>query len=114
MVKAVIVPKTVKLSWNSTSFTYDGKSHAPKATAKGLIKGDSCTVNKVSGAAKKVGTQLQQKAFQIPITPFPGREPSPSQLQRRKIQRNQRKPHRRANPSAVLSLLEKPKETISS
>ena len=55
VVKVNIVPKTVRLEWTNTSFTYDGEKRFPTAIAKSLIKGDKCSV-KVKGAAKKVGT----------------------------------------------------------
>ena len=53
-VKADIAAKAVGLSWSNTSFTYDGESHAPTATATGLIGGDACTVT-VTGAQTNAG-----------------------------------------------------------
>ena len=53
-VKANITAKTVGLSWDNTSFTYDGKSHVPTATATGLIGSDACTVT-VTGAQTNAG-----------------------------------------------------------
>ena len=53
--KASITAKEVGLSWANTSFTYDGKSHAPTATATGLVSGDSCAVT-VSGAQTNAGS----------------------------------------------------------
>ena len=50
-----IAPKTVGLKWTGTSLTYNGKSQGPKATATGLISGDTCTV-KVTGKKKSAGS----------------------------------------------------------
>ena len=50
-----ITGKAVELKWENTSFTYDGESHVPTATATGLITGDECTVT-VTGAAVNAGT----------------------------------------------------------
>jgi len=53
--KVTIAPKTVGLSWTNTTFTYDGSTHAPTATATGLLPGDACTVA-VSGGHKNAGS----------------------------------------------------------
>ncbi|MBQ6348512.1 MAG: hypothetical protein IJI71_13310, partial [Clostridia bacterium] len=53
-VKANITAKIVGLTWANTSFTYDGKSHAPTATATGLVGSDACTVT-VTGAQTNAG-----------------------------------------------------------
>ena len=50
-----IAPKTVGLAWSNTSFTYDGKPHAPTATATGLAEGDACAVT-VTGEATDAGS----------------------------------------------------------
>ena len=55
VLEAVILRKPVTLKWGTTTFTYDGKKHAPKAEEKGLVKGDICKVS-VKGAATKPGT----------------------------------------------------------
>lgn len=47
--------KEVGLSWSNTSFTYDGGSHVPTATATGLVGGTSCTVT-VTGAQTNAGS----------------------------------------------------------
>ena len=54
-VKYTIKPRTAKLAWTNTRFTYDGKSHKPTATVSNLVKGDACTVT-VDGAKKAAGT----------------------------------------------------------
>lgn len=54
-VKVTIAPKQVGLKWTNTKFTYNGKSHAPTATATGLVSGDTCTVT-VTGAQTNAGT----------------------------------------------------------
>ncbi len=47
--------KEVGIEWGETSFTYDGKSHMPTATATGLVNGDAITVS-VSGARTAADT----------------------------------------------------------
>ena len=54
-VNVTIGGKTVGLTWANTSFTYDGNSHAPAATATGLVGSDACTVT-VSGDQKNAGS----------------------------------------------------------
>ena len=49
-----VAPKTVGLSWANTEFTYDGDTHAPTATATGILPGDGCAVT-VSGAQRNAG-----------------------------------------------------------
>lgn len=39
-----ISPKTVGLSWGTTTWTYDGSSHSTTCTATGLVGSDTCTV----------------------------------------------------------------------
>nr|MCR4647314.1 hypothetical protein [Oscillospiraceae bacterium] len=47
--------KEISLEWKNTAFTYDGDSHLPTATAKGLAGSDTCTVT-VTGAKTNAGT----------------------------------------------------------
>lgn len=54
-VKMTILSKEVGLEWSDTEFSYDGKEHCPKATATGVLDGDSCSVT-VTGGQTKVGT----------------------------------------------------------
>ena len=49
--------RTVGLSWSNTSFTYEGKSHAPTAKATRLIAGDTCAVT-VTGAQIDAGSYI--------------------------------------------------------
>lgn len=49
-----VVPKEVTLNWSNTSFVYDGSSHAPTATATGLVNNNVCTVT-VSGGQSNAG-----------------------------------------------------------
>jgi hypothetical protein len=50
-----ITPREAEITWGTTSFTYDGKSHVPTATVKNLVAGDECTVT-VDGAQINAGT----------------------------------------------------------
>ena len=54
-VAVTIAPKQVGLTWSNTSFTYNGQSHIPTATATGLVGSDQCVVT-VSGAQTNAGT----------------------------------------------------------
>ena len=47
--KFSIAQKEVGLTWGETSFTYDGQSHVPTATATGLCGDDNCTVTVTGG-----------------------------------------------------------------
>ena len=49
-----IWPRVAELEWGNTTFTADGKSHAPTAKVTNLIKGETCKVT-VSGAKKTPG-----------------------------------------------------------
>ena len=66
-----IAPKTIGLSWSNTAFTYDGNSHAPTATAIGLVASDVCTVT-VDGEQIDVGnytaeaTELSNGNYVLP------------------------------------------------
>ena len=70
-VKATVAPREAKLAWKGTSFTYDGKSHAPTATVSNLAAGDKCSVT-VAGAAKAAGshtataTKLGNANYKLP------------------------------------------------
>ncbi len=70
-VKTTVAPREAKLSWKGTSFTYDGKSHAPTATVSNLAAGDKCSVT-VAGAAKAAGshtataTKLGNANYKLP------------------------------------------------
>jgi hypothetical protein len=50
-----IAPKTVGLTWSSTTFIFDEQSHAPTATATGVVSGDECLVT-VTGAQRNAGS----------------------------------------------------------
>ncbi|MBR5326133.1 MAG: Ig-like domain-containing protein, partial [Prevotella sp.] len=50
-----VVQKEVGIEWGTTTFTYDGKAHAPKATATGLVGSDKCSVT-VDGAQTNAGS----------------------------------------------------------
>ena len=54
-----ITPKTVTLNWTDTSFIYDGNDHCPKASAGGLVSGDTCEVS-VIGAQRAIGTHTAE------------------------------------------------------
>ena len=68
-----IAQKVVGLSWGTTSFTYDGRSHVPTATATGLVSGDTCNVT-VTGAATNAGTytatasKLSNANYALPVS----------------------------------------------
>ena len=50
-----ISPKQLTLNWGSTTtFDYDGNSHAPTATISGVVSGDTCNVS-VGGAEVNAG-----------------------------------------------------------
>ena len=52
---ASITAKAIGITWDEkTSFVYDGKEHAPTATATGLVGDDNCSLT-ISGAAKNAG-----------------------------------------------------------
>ncbi len=50
-----IAQKEIGLTWGETTFHYDGKPHAPTATATGLVGGDKCDVI-VTGEKTAIGT----------------------------------------------------------
>ena len=73
--KLTVEPKVVFIAWDDeTSFTYDGKAHAPNATvAEGLVNSDKCGLT-VAGAATNAGkytatvTGLNNKNYKLPAT----------------------------------------------
>ena len=50
-----VAKKEVGLQWGTTSFSYDGSSHVPTATATGLVGSDVCTIT-VEGAQANAGS----------------------------------------------------------
>ena len=50
-----IAQKEIGLTWGETTFHYDGKPHAPTATATGLVGSDKCDVI-VTGEQTAIGT----------------------------------------------------------
>ena len=44
--KLTVEPKEISIAWDDkeTSFTYNGKAHAPNATAEGLLNNDECNI----------------------------------------------------------------------
>ena len=50
-----ISPKEVGLTWGTDTFTYDGDSHVPTATATNLVSSDTCNVT-VDGAQTAAGS----------------------------------------------------------
>ena len=50
-----VAQKEVGIEWGTTTFTYDGKAHAPTATATGLVGSDKCSVT-VDGAQTNAGS----------------------------------------------------------
>ena len=52
-----IEKKIAGLRWSGINFTYDGKSHAPKATVTNAVSGDTLAVS-VAGAEKNAGEHV--------------------------------------------------------
>ena len=52
-----VTKKAISIVWSNTSFTYDGSSHKPVATAGGLVNGDTCEVI-VSGEKTNAGSYI--------------------------------------------------------
>lgn len=50
-----IAQKEIGIQWGTTSFTYNGMTQVPTASAAGLVGADQCTIT-VEGAQKAVGT----------------------------------------------------------
>ena len=59
-----ITPKTVALTWGTTTFTYDGIEKIPTVTvdSSSLYSGDSCQVTGMKGAQKAAGTYSAEAA----------------------------------------------------
>lgn len=59
-----ITPKTVALTWGTTTFTYDGTEKIPTVTvdSSSLYSGDSCQVTGMKGAQKAAGTYSAEAA----------------------------------------------------
>lgn len=59
-----ITPKTVALTWGTTTFTYDGIEKIPTVTvdSSSLCDGDSCQVTGMKGAQKAAGTYRAEAA----------------------------------------------------
>ena len=53
--KLTVEPKEISIAWDDkeTSFTYNGKAHAPNATAGGLLNNDECNI--IIDSATNVG-----------------------------------------------------------
>ena len=70
---ATINQLVAELTWQDTSFSYDGTNHAPTATVNNLQGEDTCDVT-VSGAQKTAGTHvatataLSNQNYQLPDT----------------------------------------------
>ena len=71
--KLTVESKVVFIAWDDeTSFTYDGKAHAPNAAAEGLVNNDEC--NLVIDSATNPGkytakvTDLSNKNYKLPAT----------------------------------------------
>ncbi|MBR3159463.1 MAG: hypothetical protein IKF14_10235, partial [Atopobiaceae bacterium] len=68
---ASITKRTASLKWTNTSFTYDAKSHRPKATVSNLVSGDKCATT-VAGAKTDAGsytataTKLANANYRLP------------------------------------------------
>ena len=72
--KLTVEPKVVFIAWDDeTSFTYDGKAHAPNATvAEGLVNNDKCNlvIDSATNAGKYTAkvTDLSNKNYKLPAT----------------------------------------------
>lgn len=70
--KLTVEPKVVFIAWDDeTSFTYDGKAHAPNATvAEGLVNNDKCNlvIDSATNAGKYTAkvTDLSNKNYKLP------------------------------------------------
>ena len=72
--KLTVEPKRISIVWeDDTLFTYDGETHAPKATAAGIVNNDSCGLT-ITGAASNAGnytakvTELSNENYKLPAT----------------------------------------------
>ena len=71
--KLTVEPKVVFIAWDDeTSFTYDGKAHAPNAAAEGLVNNDKCNlvIDSATNAGKYTAkvTDLSNKNYKLPAT----------------------------------------------
>lgn len=71
--KLTVEPKVVSIAWDDeTSFTYDGKAHAPNAAAEGLVNNDECNlvIDSATNAGKYTAkvTDLSNKNYKLPAT----------------------------------------------
>ena len=72
--RLTVEPKVVFIAWDDeTSFTYDGKAHAPNATvAGGLVNNDGCNlvIDSATNAGKYTAkvTDLSNKNYKLPAT----------------------------------------------
>jgi len=71
--KLMVEPKVVFIAWDDeTSFTYDGKAHAPNAAAEGLVNNDECNlvIDSATNAGKYTAkvTDLSNKNYKLPAT----------------------------------------------
>ena len=71
--KLTVEPKVVFIAWDDeTSFTYDGKAHAPNAAAEGLVNNDECNlvIDSATNAGKYTAkvTDLSNKNYKLPAT----------------------------------------------
>ena len=69
--KLTVEPKVVFIAWDDeTSFTYDGKAHAPNAAAEGLVNNDECNlvIDSATNAGKYTAkvTDLSNKNYKLP------------------------------------------------
>ncbi len=53
-VTGTVAQRTVGISWGTASFTYDGDSHLPTATATNVLSGETCELT-VTGAQTEAG-----------------------------------------------------------
>ena len=70
--KFTITKATIGLSWNSSTYDYDGTEKTVTATATGLVEGDACNVTLTGNTATAVGkytataTDLDNTNYQLP------------------------------------------------
>jgi uncharacterized protein YjdB len=68
-----VYPREIGLQWGTTSFSYDGSTHVPTATATGLVGSDVCSVT-VDGAQTNAGSYtatasaLSNTNYNLPAT----------------------------------------------
>ncbi|MCQ2060056.1 MAG: InlB B-repeat-containing protein [Fibrobacter sp.] len=67
----VVTAREVTLSWDPTTFVYDGNSHIPTATAGNVVDGETVTVTvDASGAKTDVGTDYVATATALSSTNY--------------------------------------------